>query len=251
MKRACLLVLLLIPLFYSCATRTETVQEESDADVLVTKLKEYNSSIRAIEAAALLVYTDGDKTYSFRAQVTVHNNGENMRLDLSDFVFKKPILTIVKNDDKVTALLHTQKTYYLTTYEDLNIEELSGLKIRKEILLPALMGKIYVDSEGGSAISPDPETLIIETEEYRETVTFDHDWLPCSAEYIVEYDVYSMTLESFTFTEGVYFPGKVTLTNLNRQLEATYKEVRVNGTIDAGLFLVDEKSLAKYTRETL
>jgi len=251
MRRACLLVLLLIPLLYSCATRIETVQEESDADVLVAKLKEYNSSIHAIEAAALLMYSDGDKTYSFRVQVTVHNNGENMRLDLSDFVFKKPILTIVKNNDKVTALLHTQKKYYLTTYEDLNIEELSGLKIRKEILLHALMGKIYVDSEGGSAISPDPETLIIETEEYRETITFDNDWLPRSAEFIVDYDVYSMTLKSFTSIEGVYFPGKVTLTNLNRKLEATYKEVRVNGTIDAGLFLVDEKSFPGYTRETL
>jgi hypothetical protein len=244
-------VLLLIPLLYSCATRTETVQEENEAAVLVTKLKEYNSSIHAIEASALLMYSDGDKTYSFRVQVTAHNNGENMRLDLSDFVFKKPILTIIKNNDKVTALLHTQKKYYSTTYEDLNIEVLSGLRIRKEILLPALMGKIYVDSEGGSVISPDPETLIIETEEYRETVPFDHDWLPRSAEYIVEYDVYSVTLGSFTSTEGVYFPWKVTLTNLNRQLEATYKEVRVNGTIDTGLFLLDEKSLADYTRETL
>jgi outer membrane lipoprotein-sorting protein len=251
MKRAYLLVLLLFPLLYSCATRTETVQEESDADVLVTKLKEYNSSIHAIEAAALLLYADGDKTYSFRVQITVHNNGKNMRLDLADFIFKKPILTIVKNNDKVTALLHAQKKFYLTTYEDLSIEELSGLKLRKEILLPALMGKIYVDSEGGSVSSPDPETLIIESEEYRETVTFSHDWLPRSAEYIVEYGVYSMTLESFTAIDGVYFPRKVTLTNMNRRIEATYKDVKVNGGIDTSLFLVDEKSLAGYTRKSL
>lgn len=251
MKKAFLLILLFIPLLYGCATQSVTVQEEGDVQLLVEKLKEYNESISTIKAHALLMYTDGDKSYSFRAEIAVENSGENIRLDLSDFVFKKPVLTLVKNSDQVAALLHMDKKVYLTSYENLNIEALSGLKLRKEILLPALMGKVFVNSATATMSSPNSKTLIMESEGYRETVSFDAHWLPQSVEYEVNNDVYSMTFKSFTAFEGVFFPGKVTLSSLNRQLEATFKDVTVNGMIDDGLFLLDEKSLPGYTNEAL
>ena len=144
-----------------------------------------------------------------------------------------------------------QKKGYHTSYENLSIEALSGLKLRKEILLPALMGKVFVNSATATMSRPNAKTLIMESEGYRETVSFDAQWLPKSVEYKIDSDVYSMTFKSFTAMEGVFFPGKVTLSAMNRQLEATYKDVTVNGTVDDGLFLLDEKSLTGYTIEAL
>ena len=130
--------------------------------------------------------------------MVVQQNGEHIRLDLSDFVFKKPVLTLVKNNDQVTALMHMKKKGYLMSYDSMSIEELSGFKLRKEILLPALMGKVFVDAHNASLISPDPNTLIIESDTVREVVTFDAEWLPKNVEYEISGDAYIMNFVSFT-----------------------------------------------------
>ena len=253
MKREylCILLFPLFLLLFSCATRTEITEEGMDANILLAKLTAYNASIYSIQANALVVYTDGDKTYSFSATVVVDRSGQDMRLDLSDFVFKKPILTIVKSGDDITALIHTQKKYYTTNFKYFRIEELTDLQLKKELLLPALMGKVYMASKHSSMTSPDAETLIIEHEDHRETVSFNKEWLPRSAEYTYGKNVYSVTLQSFIQTGGVYFPGKVVLVNENRQLKATYKEVQVNETVESRIFSVDEKEFAGYMHETL
>jgi hypothetical protein len=253
MRRAylCILLFPLFLLLLSCATRTEITEEGRDADILLAKLNMYNASIHSIQANALVLYTDGDRTYSFRAKLVVNMNGQNMRLDLADFVFKKPLLTIVKSEGDITALIHTQKKYYLTSFEDFRIEDLTDLRMKKEILLPALMGKVYVASERSIVTSPDEETLIIEHEDFRQTVSFSKEWLPQSAQYTYGYDVYSLTLDSFTYTSEVYFPERVVLVNKNRQLKASYTDVQVNGTVDSQIFNVDEKEIAGYTNGAL
>jgi hypothetical protein len=227
------------------------VQDENNEQMLLEKLKEYNGSISSIEARALLMYNDGDKNYGFQAVIAVQQNGERIRLDLSDFVFKKPVLTLIKNNDQVTALLHMKKKGYLMSYDSMSIEELSGFKLRKEILLPALMGKVFVDTHNTSLISPDSKTLIMESDKIREMVTFDAEWLPRSVEYEIFGDVYIMNFVSFSALEDHLFPEKVTLSTLNRQLEATYKDVRVNGYVDDGMFIIDEETLSGYTIEYL
>jgi hypothetical protein len=227
------------------------VQDENNEKMLLEKLKEYNGSISSIEARALLMYNDGDKNYGFQAVIAVQQNGERIRLDLSDFVFKKPVLTLVKNNDQVTALLHMKKKGYHMSYDSMSIEELSGLKLRKEILLPALMGKVFVDTHNTTLISPDSKTLIMESDIVREVVTFDAEWLPRSVEYEIFGDAYIMNFVSFTALEDNVFPEKLILKTLNRQLKATYKDVRVNGYIDDGMFIIDEKTLSGYTIEYL
>ena len=251
MRKASLFVLLLVALFYGCATQSVTVQDERNEQMLLEKLKEYNGSISSVEARALLMYNDGDKNYGFQAVVAVQQNGERIRLDLSDFVFKKPILTLVKNSDQVTALMHIKKKGYLMSYDSMSIEELSGFKLRKEILLPALMGKVFVDDGNASLFSPDSKTLIMESDIVREVVTFDAEWLPRSVEYEIFGDAYIMNFVSFTALEDHVFPEKVTLSTLNRRLEATYRDVRVNGYIDDGMFIIDEEILSGYIIEYL
>jgi hypothetical protein len=243
--------MLLIPLLYGCATQTEMVYEESDGRQLVEKLNAYNDSIRAIEAHTLLMYSDGDNNYSFRAFIVAQNNGEYMRLDLSDFVFKKPVLSLVKSGDSVTALLHMKKRAYQMDYESLSLEALSGLNVHKEILFPALMGKVFVDVKDTVTSSPDAKTLVVESEGFREVVTFNSNWLPQNVEFAMRDDVYTLSFKTFDVVEEIYFPGKISLSNLNRRLEATYREVRINEAIDMELFVIDEESLSGYAVEQL
>jgi hypothetical protein len=238
---------LFITLLYGCATQTELVQEEGDGSQLVEKLNAYNESIQTIEAHALLMYSDGDRNYSFRAFIAAQNDGEYMRLDLSDFVFKKPVLTLVKANDSVTALLHMQRRIYHTDYEGLSLEALSGLNVHKEILIPALMGKVFMIANNSDTSSPDARTLVVDSEDLREIVTFDSDGLPQNVQFTMHNDAYILIFKDFAAVKEAQFPEKIVLSSQDRRLEATYREVRVNETIDMGLFMLDEESMAGYS----
>jgi hypothetical protein len=251
LNKTALWLLLLLPFFYGCATQSVTVQDESAVQQLMERLTSYNESVTAVEAHAILMYTDGERNYSFRAYIAAQNNGEHIRLDLSDLVFKKPVLTLVKADDTVTALMHMQKTGYTMSYKHMDLEEITGLNLRKEILLPALMGKVYVSPEIAELSSTDSQTLRIASDEYMETVIFDDQWRPQRVTYDMGDAAYSMVFKSYTAVEGTAFPDKVTLSNQERKLEATYRDVKVNSLLDEGLFVLDDETYIAYRIENL
>jgi hypothetical protein len=236
----------------SCAVKREHALPETDAPLLMDRLNHYNQLVHDVDAQALVVFKDSDRNYSFRAALSAVGNGEKLRLTLSDFVFKKPLLSIVKNGDDLTAILYTKKQYVQVPYEDLDMEEISGLDIRKEILLAALMGKVYTDEQSSVITSPDPLTLVIEgNDDQKQIVSFDSQLLPHEVTYLGSYQVYSMVFHEYMAVAGLYFPKRVSVTHEDRALEASYSEVRVNQALSADVFHVDDTVLEGFERKSL
>jgi hypothetical protein len=228
----------------------ETVEEELEPTPFLENLNAYNEMVHTIDAEALIVFRDIDRTLSFRAQLAAQNNGETLRIDFADFIFKKPLLGLIRNEGTVVAVFHLKKEYYRLSYDDLDIEALSGLQIRKEVLISAMMGKVYVDDGGSVSNSVDQSTVVIENGGFRETVTFNSESLPVSVEYVFDSDIFLMLFEEYQPIDGTPFPQKVVIKNNGRTLELRFDEIELNGVLDAVLFQADEY-LTEYQEVTL
>jgi len=238
---------------YSCTTGRESAEQgryEYDR-ILIERLNHHNGRIHTVDARALVVFREADRNFSFRATLSVENHGENLRLDLSDFVFKKPLLSIVKNGEQVTTILYTKRSYFEMPYEQLDMKKISGLNIRKEILLSALMGKVYIEEQNSVTSSPEPHLLIIENSYMKETISFNDQLLPVSVFYDFQNDVYTMTFREYIRIGDLVFPKKVTVRNQDRVLEANYSDVSVNQPLDPEIFHVSEEDIGGFERKNL
>jgi hypothetical protein len=236
----------------SCATRTDYVEPETHPGELMDRIVQYNRMVRSVDAQALVVFKDGDKQYSFRAALRAEGNGSKLRLTLSDFVFKKPLVSIVKNEDVFTAIVYVKKEYIQEPYEELDVVEVTGLRIKKEILLAALMGKVYVDGNNSVLTSPNPTTLIIERHEgRREIVSFDSRMLPSEVTYARGYREYSTIFHEYMLVDGVYYPKKMSIVHEDQELTANFSDVRVNGILDSAFFQLDAEELGNFERKRL
>jgi hypothetical protein len=233
----------------SCAVKKDHVYPETDALLLMERLDHYNRLVDDVDAQALVVFKNSNRNYSFRASLIAVGNGEKLRLTISDFVFKKPLVSIVKNGDDLTVILYTKKQYVQEPYDNLEVEEISGLNMRKEILLAALLGKVFTDEQNSVITNPYPLVLVIERNDgLKETVSFDSELLPAEVTYQWGYEVYTMVFHEYMTVSGVVYPKRVSVTHGDRLLEINYSDVRINQPLAAYVFHVDEKMLEGFER---
>jgi outer membrane lipoprotein-sorting protein len=236
----------------SCATRTDYVEPGKDPGELMDRIDQYNRMVRSVDARALVVFKDGEKQYSFRATLLAEGNGNKLRLTLSDFVFKKPLVSIVKNENVFTAIVYVKKQYIQEPYEELDVVEVTGLRIQKEILLATLMGKVYVDGGPSVLTSPDASTLIIDCHEgEREVVSFDSRMLPSEVTYARDYRKYRTVFHEYMLVDGVYYPKKLSIVYEDQELTANFSDVRVNRSLDSATFQLDDEELGNFERKRL
>jgi hypothetical protein len=231
-------------------TQTQILEQEKTEDILVERLNAYNDDVHTIDARALVVYKENDKTFSFRSRIVVEQNGEYLRLDLSDFVFKRPVLTMIKERDEVIAILHTKKAYYRMPYEAFDPARISGVNLDGEMLITTLMGKVFLDRESSSYRSPEPRILDVENASFTQSIRFDDRLLPVHVEYDFRGDRYVLSLEKFMESDGVHFPQSISLQHSARLLEASFSEVHINGAVnvDPALYRIDGLDLGGMER---
>jgi hypothetical protein len=226
-------------------------EEHKRGPALLGRLSYYNDSIKTIEGEALFLYKDSSKTLSFRAVVVVDDRTKKLRLELTDYVFKKPVLTIVRTGEEIIAVLHTKKEYYRLQYSSLDIEKLTGLNIPKEILMPSLLGKVYTGTGSGIVSSVDAYTLQIDNSDFQQHVYFDETLFPVRTLFRLTQGSYNLFFSNFLKLHDGQFPQKITIENNERFLEISYISVLINQELDIGSFQIDDLNLTDFNRVLL
>ncbi len=236
----------------SCASKMEReADEQKSSSVLLGRLSQYNDSVKTIDAEALFLYKDSSKTLSFRAFVVVDDRTERLRLELTDYVFKRPVITIVRNEEEIIALLYTKKEYYRLQYSSLDIEKLTGLDIPKEILIPSLLGKVYTGTGSGIVSSVDAYTLQIDNGDFTQDVFFNETLLPIRILFKLAHGSYELVFNNYLKLQDIQFPKKITVQNNDRFLEISYTTTLINQELDVRLFQIGDIDISDFNRASL
>ncbi len=239
-----MIILLLITVSCTAPIQKSGVEEDTTA-LLMKKLESYNVSVRQLTGIAVMFYKDQNQTLSFRAHVISRN--EDLRLDLNDFVFKKPVLTLIKRGSDILIVHHIKREFYQMKYEELDLENLAGISILPEILIPSITGRVYVEENQGTASPIDAATLLIEEDDIHEEIHFNKVSLPDLTTINVPPAEYILKLTKFNRYNEVYFPHKISLTAGGRTLEISYSEVHVNKPVDPASFDIESAIPGGYT----
>jgi outer membrane biogenesis lipoprotein LolB len=243
-KKIWLLPLILI--ITSCTGQLPAVKENIVAEkkvqpqVLLEKINTYNQKVSNLKGDALLVYRDGEHTLSFRTAVISRNQLESIRMDLYDFVFKTPIVSMVKRGNEIFAVLYTKKQYFSTTVDALDFKQVLGFDVPVELLFHSLLAKVYVPDREYEAEQIDDYNLELREPGITQRITFDEDLIPVSVLYTFMDDEYNVKFEKYNRINDIEFPLKITLTDRERVLELNYSNVTLNAGVSEETFLLED-----------
>ena len=245
----------LILFMISCSLRTakvsgpvETPAETEVSIPLLTNLNGYNDRVDTVEGNALTVYREEGSTISLKTEIVSDKNGQNFRIDLSDYVFKVPLVSIVKNNNDILAVVYNKKEYYKLTFNYFNFHEMTGINVPKEILVSSMTGNVYL-IEGETAVSsPEDDLLSIEGRTGRELVRFNGESLPIEAQYIDETDIYTVRYEKYKKIDNIDYPHRIIIKHQDSQLEINYTDIKLNGSLDSSVFEFDRFDLNEYRK---
>ena len=215
---------------------------------LLAQLAGNSETLKSFEGDALVVYKEGEKTESLRARVAFNRDSAQFRLDLYDFVFKKPVVTVVRNGDEVFAALHLKKKYYRNSYESFDFQNLVDINVSKDILFHSMLGEVYISEQEGKISSKGMYALTVEADNEKTDVLFDDQTLPVQAEYSGDAGVYLVRFMKYRVEGDVQFPRKVTIESGEKMLEMNYTEFSVNRPVSGQLFVLDNSVIADYNR---
>ncbi|MFW6180989.1 MAG: hypothetical protein ACOC8N_04505 [Spirochaetota bacterium] len=230
-------VITAVLLLASCATRQvrETAGREAE---LVQAVYLYNQSVHTLEGEGVGVYRSPEDKLSFRARITAYWPEMNLRLEVRDLVFRKPLITLVRRDELVYAAVHPRRQYLEVAYDEADLGALAGFDLPRDLVIHTLMGKVYVErasgqgeNAGGRIAGAGGDTLVIGGTNLETRVIFDREMVPRAVEYRVAGDTLTVTFGKHLEEQGVAFPRRIHLRGGegSTTLEITYSAVRLNG----------------------
>jgi hypothetical protein len=239
----------------SCSLRTAKVsgpaEEPAKRDEgiqLLTKLNRYNEMVDTVEGNALTVYREEDSTISFKTEIVSDKKKQKFRIDLYDFVFKVPLLSIIRNNDDILAVVHNKKEYYRLTFEHFDFREMTGFDIPKEILVGSMTGDVHLIEGRRDVSSPEDLLLSIKGETGTELVRFNGDALPVEAQYIKGADIYTVKYEKYKNIDNIDHPYRILIKHNGSQLEINYMDIKLNKKLNTDLFAFDGINLEDYRK---
>jgi len=257
LKKKLKIFFMLLFLFFllSCSLKTTKIGESVEAPLeteeslpLLTRLNEYNEMVRTVEGNALTIYRTDEKTISLKTDIIRDKKEQRFRIDLFDFVFRVPLVSIVRSDNDVLAVIHNKKEYYTLTFEYFDFREMTGINIPKDILVSSMTGEVHM-IKGETAISSPKDLLLsIEGETGLELVRFNNDSLPVEVQFIFETESYIVNYEKYKNIANIDFPHKITIKHDDSRLEINYAEVKLNTVVESTVFDFDGSVPEEYTR---
>jgi len=249
--RRYIFLLLIVLSFNSCTLKTLRVGIPVEADEsisLLTRLNSYNDMVITIKGKALSVYREGGKTVSLKTNIVTDEKESMFRVDLFDFVFRKPLISIIRKGGDVLAVIYTRKEYYTLSFEDFDFRKMIGFDLPKEILVSAIAGNVYI-IEGESVVSdPDNLTLSIEGGAGRELIRFNREYLPVEVKYDYSTALYYIRFDKYKIVDNFYFPHKIIIKNEDRMFEINYTDIDVNIAVENEAFSFDDSVLNGFAR---
>jgi outer membrane biogenesis lipoprotein LolB len=245
-------------LLFSCAIRQEVTKEplrrpEKEHQPLVERIGEYNNKLTSINATAIVVFRDIDNTLSLRCEVLARDGAELLRLEFKDFVFKKPLATVVRNYGTVATYVHPTKECYQTAVEKTDFGSLLGFSIPVKLLFSSILARVYIP-EGEVVVEQiDDNNLLIEALQEQEVVRFGQAALPEEIAYAMtdslgHTHMYRVSFETFEEKGSLVFPLVIKVTGQDRILEIRYSSVEPNAAISEEQFITGSSDLEGCTR---
>jgi hypothetical protein len=243
-KKIWLLPLILI--IASCTGQLPAVKEnivvekKVQPQVLKEKVAAYNEKVSNLKADAFLVYRDGEHTLSFRTDVISRNQLESIRMDLYDFVFKTPIISMAKRGNEIFAVLYMKKQYFSTTLDALDFKQVLGFDVPVELLFHSLLAKVYIPDSEYEAEQVDDYNLELQEPGITQRITFNEDLIPVDVLYTFMDDEYNVKFEKHDRIADIEFPLKITLRDRERVLELNYSNVTLNAGVSEETFFLED-----------
>lgn len=236
------LILIFLPLMLSCSVRRVKREETPhEGSVLFQYLLSYNQEVQNLKGKTLLIYRAGEKTLSFKASVAAMDSGRFLRIDFTDFIFKKPVVSIVRREDEVITIMYTKKLYYRERYADFHFEETTGFNIPKELILKSVLGKVHIFD--GRLIKDGSSTILMENDTSSIRIFFNNEPYPIKTVYSFQEDVYTVEFSGFHKFQPGAFPSKIVIKNEESTLDIIYTDVAINDTLDEKIFLIEDSEL--------
>jgi hypothetical protein len=188
---------------------------------------------------------------TFRLEVASRWPSSDLRLDIRDFVFKKHVLTLAKSGGDVVILIHLREEYLALSDEELDFEDLSGLPLRKEILIPTLMGRVPL-SGYSSFTATSADTLLMMGPGHSCVVRFDRNHsYPERVRYDFDGNLYEVNFSKHRAhpdDTSLFFPHWIGLEHGEKRFELSYSTLELNVALDDRLFALSEKEYRGYGR---
>jgi hypothetical protein len=226
----------------------ETPTQTEEGIPLLISLNKYNDSVVTVEGNALTVYREEGNTISLKTEIISDKKGKKFRIELSDFVFKVPLVSIVRNNNDILAVVHNKKEYYTLTFEYFDFREMTGFDIPKEILVGSMTGDVYLIEGETKVTNPEDLLLSIEGETAKELIRFNSESLPVEAQYIDKTDIYTVKYEKYKNIDNIDYPHRIIIKHEDNQLEINYTEVKINKLLDGTVFEFDGFDLKQYRK---
>lgn len=224
----CLLITLGL-LLASCAS--QPIQEATDGrGKLLQAVFLYNQKVHALEGEGIGMYRSQSDNLSFRARINAYWPESNIRLDVQDFVFKKPLITLVRQGGKLHAAIHPRRTYFVMDYQNADLAELTGFDFPRRLIIPTLMGKVYLEDDSVAGVEGD--RLVFRGKSVETVLTLNRELLPRAVEYRFQDEHIEVSFGKYTTEQGATFPRKIRVESAKgeKKLEITYSDVLLNQT---------------------
>ena len=220
-------VLILIGFFLSsCATRVGMLKTKSRKETVIEKINEYNNKIKNVKARGTIIFRQNSHIESFRIELFNYDTPEFVRINLKDFIFKKPLITLISNNDGVMVYNFIKKEKKKYKDPSYFFKDLLGMEVNPEYIEDILAMRIPLLKERGIKKTVEgSERVILEGPDKLEivTLTTGNNILPEEIEYRtkkylvnIKYSkVVNLTYISIPSNIKIEIDGKIIAINYN------------------------------------
>ncbi len=224
-------LILIVSFLNSCATRVSMLKTESRKEAVIEKINEYNDKIKDVKAKGTIIIRHNGSIESFRLELFNYETPEFIRINLKDFIFKKPLLTLISNNDKVMIYNFVKKEK--KQYMDLShfFKDLLGLEINPDYIEDIFVMRIPLLKESGVKKTVEgSERVILEGSDNSEIITFamNNNILPKEIEYRTKEYMVNIKYGKIVDLEYISMPSNVKIEMDGKSIEINYSSINIH-----------------------
>ncbi len=241
MKREIRLILpvaliLVVSFLSSCATRVGMLKTKSRKEAVIEKINEYNDKIKDVKAKGTIILRHKGSIESFRLELFNYETPEFVRINLKDFIFKKPLLTLISNNDKVMIYNFVKKEK--KEYMDLShfFKELLGFEINPDYIEDIFVMRIPLLKESGVKKTVEgSERVILEGPDNSEIITLamnNNNILPEKIEYRTKKYMVNIKYGKIVDLDYISMPSNVKVEIDGNSFEINYSSIDIHSNFN-------------------
>ena len=233
-----ILVIVLIFLFNSCAMKNIKLSENRKRlKIIIEKINSYNDGIKSFKGNGYAIIKDGKSTKTFRLETIFSDDFDSYKILIKDFVFKKPIVVLIKKGEESVFLydyVKKRKDSFLDTSEI--FERVLNFHIPEGNTFVQTLGLRVPILENVKPQLLDSDSVQFNFENSREIIHF-LDEVPDEISYTNNNANMIVKYSNEKEINNKKLPSKIIIIIGKMTLEINYKEIEINGDYSAKIKL--------------